>query len=98
MSCCRFPFLMVALSALIAAAPAPAQFLLISNYGNNTVGKYDAVTGAAINATFINNQQGLNGPVGLAVDGNNLYVANELIDTVSQYNATTGSRAPSPPK
>ena len=57
-------------------------------YGSNTVGEYNATTGAAINANFIT---GLNGPDGLALSGNNLFVANVRSGTVGEYNATTGA-------
>jgi DNA-binding beta-propeller fold protein YncE len=51
------------------------------------VGKYDATTGAAISPSFIT---GLNFPVGLAVKGNTLFVANFDAGTVGKYDATTG--------
>ena len=54
----------------------------------NIVGEYNATTGAVINANFIT---GLNGPVGLALSGNNLFVANFGGGTVGEYNATTGA-------
>ena len=63
--------------------------LFVANEGSgNTVGKYDATTGAAINASFIT---GLNFPYGLAVLGDTLFVANEGGATVSEYDATTGA-------
>ncbi|MEO6846169.1 MAG: hypothetical protein ABI254_02855, partial [Chthoniobacterales bacterium] len=46
--------------------------LYVSNTSANTVGKYDAKTGAVINASFIT---GLSGPRGLAMDATgNIYV------------------------
>jgi len=60
-----------------------------------TIGKYNATTGAVINANFIT-ITGLNNAFGLAVSGNNLFVVTSItsaskIDTVSEYNATTGA-------
>jgi hypothetical protein len=57
------------------------------------VAEYDATTGAVINASFIS---GIQSPVGLAVVGNTLYVAQDEGATlgtsfVSTYNATTGA-------
>jgi len=45
-------------------------------------------TGAAINGSFI---MGLNGPVGLAVSGNKLFLADFLNGTVGEYDAKTGA-------
>jgi DNA-binding beta-propeller fold protein YncE len=42
----------------------------------------------AANPSFIT---GLNGPAGLAVFGNTLFVANNRSGTVGEYNATTGA-------
>ncbi|HEX4592070.1 MAG TPA: hypothetical protein VH120_19205, partial [Gemmataceae bacterium] len=84
------------LTTAIFAGIADAQILFVASYGNNTVGKYDAVTGAAINSTFINGQ-GLNSPGIVAIDGNRLFVNNlgttgfEPPNYVSQYDATTGT-------
>ena len=58
------------------------------------VGKYDATTGAVINANFI---AGLNNPTGLAVGGNNLFVSistatgADNAGSVGRYNAITGA-------
>jgi hypothetical protein len=55
---------------------------------DGTVGKYDATTGAAIHANFI---QG-NAPTGLAVSGNNLFLANTFGgSTVGEYDANKGN-------
>jgi hypothetical protein len=65
----------------------------MSNPNQNTVAEYDAITGATINATFINGQ-GLNGPLGLALDGNNhLFVSygTGTAGMVGEYDATTGA-------
>jgi hypothetical protein len=62
----------------------------VGNSGNNTVGEYDATTGATINASFITGLTGL--PFGLALDGkNHLFVTNSGQNTVGEYDATTGA-------
>jgi hypothetical protein len=94
--CCWLAAIVIALSGASASA---RQVLLIANYGSKTVGKYDAVTGGAINATLISSSQmGLNGPDSLAVDGNNhLFVVTTSNvapvpdDTIGQFDATTGA-------
>jgi hypothetical protein len=53
-----------------------------------TVGEYNVTTGAPINGIFIT---GLSEPEGLALSGNNLFVAQEDNNTVGEYNATTGA-------
>ena len=59
--------------------------------GYDSVGMYDATTGATINAAFINGQ-GLNAPIAVALDGNNhLFVDNALGSSVGEYDATTGA-------
>jgi hypothetical protein len=73
----------------------------VANTDGDTVGKYNITTGGALNASFIT---GLNGPIGLALKGNILYVASTNnrgiysaavpimggAGTVGEYNATTG--------
>ncbi len=54
----------------------------------NVIGKYNAVSGAAVNAALVT---GLGGPVGLALSGPNLYVANSTSGTIGEYDATTGA-------
>jgi WD40 repeat protein len=61
--------------------------------GNTYVGEYDATTGAALNTHLIT---GLKNPLGIAVDGNYLYVVNydpkqSHNSTVGEYDATTGA-------
>jgi hypothetical protein len=53
----------------------------------NAIRKYNATTGVAINASFIT---GLNFPIGLALPGNNLFVAINHGITIGKYNAATG--------
>ena len=63
------------------------EVLFVANRGGS-VGKYDAKTGAAISQSFIT---GTNfQPVGLALSGDDLFVANEADGTVGKYNAQTG--------
>jgi hypothetical protein len=54
----------------------------------NTVGEYDAATGAVVNASLIT---GLDGPSGLALSGSDLFVANFNSGTIGEYNAITGA-------
>ncbi len=74
--------------AVLAFTPFARAQLYVSNFNSDTVGKYNATTGAAVNANFIT---GLSGPYGLALSGNNLYVVNYDSGTVGEYNATTGA-------
>jgi len=62
--------------------------LYVVNAGNDTMGEYDATTGAPI-AGFTSPIQ-LSDPVSIAVSGNDLFVANWGI-SLSEYNATTGA-------
>jgi hypothetical protein len=66
------------LSLAFTLAAAQAQpVLLVTNENNNTVGAYNAVTGATINPAFIGAGQGLNHPWATALDNNgHLLVAN----------------------
>jgi hypothetical protein len=73
---CAFPIAAAALWAM--PRNACAQLYVIEFAGSpliGVVGKYDAKTGAAINASFIT---GLSNPQGLAVSGNTLFVADEF--------------------
>jgi hypothetical protein len=67
--------------------------LFVTNSRTGTVGKYDAMTGDAINVSFIT---GLNGPAGLALLGNTLFVANSGAGTVGKYDANSGVPAAAP--
>ena len=97
------PLLRVLYAFLIAAAAlwamprnACAQLYVTEFAGSpliGVVGKYDAKTGAAINASFIT---GLNGPAGLAVLGNTLFVARNAGNTVGKYDAPPPEAAISP--
>jgi WD40 repeat protein len=62
--------------------------LLVANE-SGSVGEYNASTGAAINQSFIT---GTNfQPIGLALSGTDLFVANIADETVGKYNVTTGA-------
>jgi hypothetical protein len=63
--------------------------LFVANIGNNTIGEYNATTGATINSSFISS--GLNMPEGIAFLGGNLFVTNAGGNTIGEYNATTGA-------
>jgi hypothetical protein len=63
--------------------------LFVANATTDTIGEYDATTGATINANFVT---GLIDPQRLALSGNNLFVVNGLVTpVVGEYNATTGA-------
>src|SRR5271166_6737806 len=79
--------LLVGMAALWAIPRSARGQIYVSN-GFDRVGKYDATTGAAINANFIT---GLSQPTGLALSGNNLFVADYSNNSVGKYDATTGA-------
>ena len=63
--------MLVALEVTSAGGQAEAQPLLyVANATNNTIGVYNAVTGALVNGALVNGQ-GLNEPAGLAFDAKN---------------------------
>jgi hypothetical protein len=73
--------------AVLWAIPGNAHAqLYVGQFNNGSVGEYDAITGAAINANFITGPNSF----GLALSGNNLFVANWVGTTVGEYDATTG--------
>jgi len=75
--------------AALWAMPRSAHAQLYVSENSSTVGEYNATTGAAISSfTPIT---GLSIPEGIAVSGNNLFVAQEDNNTVGEYNATTGA-------
>jgi hypothetical protein len=63
--------------------------LFVANQGNNTIGEYNATTGAAVNSAFLSS--GLDAPTGIAVFGGNLFVVNQNINTIGEYDAVTGA-------
>jgi hypothetical protein len=64
------------------------EVLFIANEGGS-VGTYDAKSGAAINQSFITGTSFA--PIGLALSGEDLFVANGNEGTVGQYHAKTGT-------
>jgi WD40 repeat protein len=64
------------------------NMLFEANFYGGNIGKYDATTGAVINASFIS---GLSNPTQLAVLGNYLFVTNYGNGTIGEYDATTGA-------
>jgi hypothetical protein len=87
-----FSALLMAIIALGARPGNAHAQIYVSQLGDGPdagfVGEFDGTTGAAINANLIT---GLYGPVGLALSGNTLFVANYLDGTVGAYNASTGA-------
>lgn len=77
----------IAVFLFVASAFVVRGQIFVTNYNDNTVGKYDITTGSVINTSFIT---GLTNPQGLAVSGNNLFVANNNIGRIGKYNADTG--------
>ena len=70
-------------AALLAAPASRADIIYVSNYGNNTINKFDLATGADL-GVFVNT--GLSGPLGLAFDGaGNLYAANGNANTIEKF-------------
>ena len=82
--------LVLGVTALWAMPECARAQLYVSQSTTNTVGKYDAATGAVINANFIT---GDINPIGLALsgDGTALFVASNSTGTVGKYNASTGA-------
>ncbi len=62
----------LALTCSLAATLKAQNVLYVANYANNTIGEYTD-SGSSVNASLIT---GLDGPVGLAISGNDLFVAN----------------------
>jgi DNA-binding beta-propeller fold protein YncE len=70
--------------ALLGASPAiRADTIYVSNYGGNTIEKFNSVTGADL-GTFA--RTGLNGPEGLAFDSaGNLFVSNDGNNSIMKF-------------
>jgi streptogramin lyase len=79
--------LLIIFLGTLLAGQAHGQ-IFVTNSTSNTVGEYDAATGATINSALVS---GLNGPTGIAVSGGNLWVYNLFAGTIGEYNATTGA-------
>ena len=82
-----YPFVIAIAVPWAMSTNAQAQ-LYLTQEDAGVVSKYDAKTGAVINANFIT---GLSFPAGLALRGNTLFVVNNLNGTVGEYDATTGA-------
>ncbi|HEX4146566.1 MAG TPA: choice-of-anchor Q domain-containing protein [Pirellulales bacterium] len=54
----------------------------------DTIGQYNATTGATINPSLVT---GLDDPAGIAVSGGDLFVANYFAGMIGEYDATTGA-------
>ena len=86
------PFLIAFATLWSMPRNARAQILYVTNRPGNgavVVSKYNAITGALINANFITGLSNHNDE-GLALLGNTLFVADCGRDTVGAYDATTG--------
>jgi outer membrane protein assembly factor BamB len=67
--------------------------IFVTNADGNTIGEYNATTGATVNASLVS---GLINPQGIALAGGNLFVATTnnggfFNGTIGEYNATTGA-------
>src|ERR1022692_3698910 len=78
----------VAVAALWAMPGTARGQIFETNNVNNTIGEYNATTGATVNASLVS---GLSSPEGIAVSGGDLFVVNENTNTIREYNATTGA-------
>ena len=77
----------VALAVAFGLAPATAQadYLYVSNAGNNTIEKFSS-SGTDL-GVFASAH--LSGPLGLAIDSSgNVYAANRNVDTITDYNSS----------
>jgi len=74
---------------VLLAMPAPAHCgnIFVTNFTGNTIGEYNATTGAPINASLIT---GLNGPQSVALPGGHLFVANFNTGSIGEY-TTSGA-------
>jgi hypothetical protein len=84
-----FPALLLgAVAAALCVIPATSHCqIFVANFGNGTIGEYNATTGATINSALVS---GLDGAEGLASFGGNLFVANVDGNTVGEY-TTSGA-------
>ena len=72
------------LAGFLALGSASAQTIFVTNSEppGNSIGSYNGVTGAAINASLVT---GLSNPYGLALSGENLYVGSLGSGRIGQY-------------
>jgi outer membrane protein assembly factor BamB len=73
---------------------ADSSYLYVAESAGHTVGKYDAATGAVINASLVDVRTNPEGPTNwglfaVGVSGNNLYVGSN--NGIGVYDATTGA-------
>ncbi|MBL9118010.1 MAG: hypothetical protein JNJ83_23580 [Verrucomicrobiaceae bacterium] len=83
---------LIAAMGMFSSSIADAATMFVANYGDTlgsgSVGTYDSVTGAAINASFIT---GLNDPGAVQAGNGAVYVLSYNDNKISSYNATTGA-------
>jgi len=86
-----FGGLFIALFGLCSISAADAQ-IWVANRDSETIGEYNATTGAVINSSHVSGS-GVSNPLSLAISGNNLFVLNagNTGNTIGEYNATTGA-------
>jgi WD40 repeat protein len=70
---------------------APDGNLYVSSQLNNSVVRFNGATGAFIDTFVASGSGGLNGPSGLAIRGDDLFVVGRYSDNVLRYDATTGA-------
>jgi len=81
--------ILTACAALWAMSGAAHGQIYVTNSGSGTIGKYDAATGATINAALVS---GLFEPFGIAFAGGHIWVAlGGGGGPVAEYDATTGA-------
>jgi hypothetical protein len=78
--------LLLSIAALGVSSSARGQ-IYVSQIANNTVGEYDASTGAAINASLITGTA----TAGLALSGKDLFVPHQLVGAIGDYDPSTGA-------
>jgi hypothetical protein len=71
--------------------------LFVAQDGTVSIGEYDPITGAAINANLISVSAGISYPTGLALSGNTLFVANAGGNTVGEYEVSNNKKVVSDP-
>jgi hypothetical protein len=76
------------IALLLPGAANAREQIYVAEFTAHRVGKYDATTGAAIDANFI---VGLADPVDFAVRGNDLFVLDRSANRVRRYDARTGA-------
>ncbi len=81
--------LVFAAVSILTAASLHAQDIYVSDLYGNSISEY-TTSGAPVTTPLAVGSD-LGDPFGMAVSGNDLYVANYAADTISQYNATTGA-------